>query len=204
MDFLFDIGRVLLDFDYDASYQRLLKGQPQDVRERLIQAVEDRDGLESGREEADAFVGRLVRATDGANPIPEQRLIDAWRRIFTRNTPMWEAVNRLKGAGGHRLILFSNTNAIHCPWIFEEYPELNLFDASVLSYKVGAMKPNAAIYEHAIREFGLEPARTRYIDDLPENIAAGERFGFRCHLYDLREHDRFERWLAAETAGDEG
>ena len=201
MDILFDIGRVLLDFDFEASIRRLLNEHPHATRESLMRAIDAREDFECGREHPDAFINRLIRSADGGQTIPAPRMRDAWRRIFTRNAPMWDVVNRLKHAGGHRLILFSNTNAVHCPWIFEEFPEFGVFDGAVLSYEVGAMKPDAAIYEHAIREFGLNPARTRYIDDLPENVAAGERFGFRCHLYDLRRHDRFERWLADEMRG---
>ncbi|MFU8894382.1 MAG: HAD-IA family hydrolase [Luteolibacter sp.] len=124
--------------------------------------------------------------------------LEAWRNVFTRNLPMLERVRALKKAGGHRLILFSNTNSLHDPWIFEEFPELDQFDGKVLSYEVGAMKPAPAIYEYAIREFSLDPASTLYIDDLAENIAAGERYGFRCHLYRLDDHAAFETWLARE------
>jgi putative hydrolase of the HAD superfamily len=124
---------------------------------------------------------------------------DAWQRIFTPNEPMWQVVRRLHGEG-HRLILFSNTNSIHCPWIFEEYPEFSLFHEAVLSYEAGSIKPQPEIYQHAIDRHGLAPVETIYIDDLPENIATGRRFGFRTHQYHLQDHAAFERWLEAELS----
>jgi putative hydrolase of the HAD superfamily len=108
---------------------------------------------------------------------------------------MWKNVRQL-AADGHRLILFSNTNAIHCPWVFEAYPEFSLFSGAVLSFETGFIKPEPPIYQHAIDAHGLVPAETLYIDDLPQNIATGREFGFQCHTYDLRDHASFEKWLS--------
>jgi glucose-1-phosphatase len=119
----------------------------------------------------------------------------AWQRIFTPNEPMWQCVRQLSAAG-HRLILFSNTNAIHCPWVFGEYPEFSLFHGAVLSYETGHIKPHASIYQHAVDMHDLDPSTTLYIDDMPENIATGLEFGFHCHQYRLDDHAAFERWLS--------
>ncbi len=200
MDFLFDIGRVLLDFDFESSMKRLVACHDQQAFERLMRAVDARDDFESGKITPAEFVANSIEKS-GLDLAPEA-FISAWREVFTRNQPMWDNVMRLKAAGDHRLILFSNTNAIHCPWIFEAFPEFEAFDGKVLSYEVGTMKPHAAIYEHAIHTFALDPARTRYIDDLPDNIDTGRRFGFRSHLYQLRHHEEFETWLDAELDAD--
>jgi len=119
----------------------------------------------------------------------------AWCDIFTPNLPMWEAARKLKNQG-HRLILFSNTNAIHCPWVFEAFPEFDIFDGSILSFETGFIKPEKPIYQHAIDKYSLIPENTLYIDDLPANIATGKAFGFRTHLYDLNNHAAFEQWLS--------
>lgn len=198
MDFLFDIGRVLLDFDFESSMRQLVRGGGDGAFERLMRAVDDRDDFESGRVPPEDFVARSVKMSGLA--IAPDAFTAAWRNIFTPNIPMWEAVARLKQTGDHRLILFSNTNAIHCPWIFAEFPELGQFDGRILSYEAGSMKPDPAIYECAIRQFDLDPARTRYIDDLPQNIETGIRLGFRSHLYQIARHADFETWLDAELA----
>jgi len=200
MDFLFDIGRVLLNFDFESSMQRLLKNQTIDSYDGLIRSIHARNDFESGKITPNEFTKRSIESS--GIPIKPHEFITAWRRVFTRNPPMWDSVAKLKSEGRHRLILFSNTNAIHCPWIFEEFPEFEAFDGKVLSYQIGAMKPEAEFYHHAIREFALDPATTLYIDDLPENIATGEKFGFRCHQYRMDQHDVFEAWLAQELEKD--
>lgn len=194
MTFLFDIGRVLLDFDFESSLARLLPPDCADPHERLERLLDRKDDFEAGRIDPESYINWALGVL-GSDATPDQ-FRHAWQRIFTPNEPMWECVRNLSGAG-HRLILFSNTNAIHCPWVFEEYPEFSLFHGAVLSFETGHIKPQAPIYQHAVDAHGLDPHSTLYIDDLPQNIATGLEFGFHCHQYDLVNHEAFEQWLAS-------
>jgi len=197
MTFLFDIGRVLLDFDFERSLARLLPPDAAGHPERLAVLLEKRDEFESGAIAPDDYIAWALRELD--SPATPDEFRHAWRHIFTPVAPMWQVARELSAAG-HRLILFSNTNAIHCPWLFEAFPEFALFPEAVLSYEVGAVKPQPPIYQHAIDRFGLVPEGTLYFDDLPANIATGRDFGFRCFLYDLNNHAACEAWLARELA----
>jgi len=192
MTFLFDIGRVLLDFDFESSLARLLPPGTTDGRERMEQLLDRKDEFEAGRIPADEYIPWALDVMGSSATHDEFRYW--WQRIFTPNLPMWETVRRLS-ADGHRLILFSNTNAIHCPWVFDEFPEFELFHEAVLSYETGSIKPHPEIYQYAIDAHGLDPTTTLYIDDLPQNISTGREFGFQCFLYDLNHHSAFEVWL---------
>ena len=194
MTFLFDIGRVLLDFDFEGSLQRLLPPDCPDPHARLARLLERKDQFEAGAINPHDYTLWALEVLGSEATVDEFR--HAWQRIFTPNQPMWENVRAL-AAAGHRLILFSNTNAIHCPWVFEAFPEFSLFDSAVLSFEVGAIKPQPAIYQHALDAHDLTPQETLYIDDLPQNIATGIDFGFHCHQYDLNDHEAFEQWLAS-------
>lgn len=193
MTFLYDIGRVLLDFHFESSLARLFPESTPDVHERLERMLERKDEFEAGRIDVDSYTkwAMGVLETDAT----AEQFHHYWQRIFTPNEPMWECVRSLS-AKGHRLILFSNTNAIHCPWVFEFYPEFSLFDGAVLSFETGFIKPEPEIYQHAVDKYDLVPGETLYIDDLPQNIATGKDFGFHCFQYDLKDHASFERWLA--------
>lgn len=193
MTFLFDIGRVLLDFDFEPSLSRLFPENTPDPRERLTKLLDRKDEFEAGRVEVDAYVAWALEVLD-CEVSPEQ-FIHAWRQIFIVNEPMWACVRQLI-AQGHRLILFSNTNGIHCPWIFETYPEFSLFHGAVLSFEIDAIKPHPSFYQHAIDQYQIDPSDTLYIDDLPDNIATGRDFGFGCWQYDQKDHAAFESWLA--------
>jgi len=192
MNFLFDIGRVLLDFDFEPSLARLLPPGLSDGQARLARLLDRRDSFEAGAMEADAYIEWALGVLE--SPASPDEFRHAWRNVFTPIQPMWQEVRRL-AAAGHRLILFSNTNSIHCPWVFETFPEFALFHAAVLSFEVGAIKPDLAIYQNAIAAHHLDPATTRYIDDLAPNIATGRALGFCCFQYDQANHPAFQRWL---------
>lgn len=194
MTFLYDIGRVLLDFDFEASLSKLFPPGTPDVDARLARMLERKDEFEAGRIDLESYTEWAIRVMD--IHVTPAEFHHYWQRIFTPNEPMWENVRQL-AADGHRLILFSNTNAIHCPWVFEAYPEFSLFNGAVLSFETGFIKPEPEIYQHAIDAHGLVPAETLYIDDLPQNIATGREFGFQCHQYDLSDHAAFEQWLSS-------
>jgi putative hydrolase of the HAD superfamily len=195
MTFLFDIGRVLLDFDFEPPLARLLPPGTESRRARLALMLDRKDEFETGAIDPESFIAWALEVL-GSDASPDE-FRHAWRHIFTPNLPMWQAVREL-AAAGHRLILFSNTNAIHCPWAFEHYSQFSLFPEAVLSFEVGAVKPHPAIYQYAIATYQLDPATTLYIDDLAENIATGRAHGFHCFQYDLANHHAFLQWLREE------
>ncbi len=194
-DFLFDIGKVLLDFHFEPSLSKLLPADHTDPIAVLSKLLEKKDEFETGRISMDDYTTWAIE-TLGTNATPDE-FHTAWQNIFTPNLPMWENVRSL-AAAGHRLILFSNTNSIHCPWVFEAYPEFDIFHGSILSFEVDSIKPDPEIYQHAIDKYSLIPENTLYIDDLPANIATGNQFGFQTHQYDLQNHAAFEHWLKKE------
>ncbi|QTN31903.1 HAD family phosphatase [Akkermansiaceae bacterium] len=194
-DFLYDIGKVLLDFDFEPSLAKLLPPAHPDPAAAMARLLGKKDEFETGRISTEDYTAWAIE-TLGTDASPET-FHSAWQNIFTPNLPMWDTVRSL-AAAGHRLILFSNTNSIHCPWVFETYPEFSVFHGSVLSYETGSIKPHPDIYRHAIEKYSLTPGKTLYIDDLPANIATGNEFGFRTHQYELTNHAAFEQWLAGE------
>jgi putative hydrolase of the HAD superfamily len=191
--FLFDIGRVLLDFDFESSLARLLPPGTPDPKARLSRLLERKDEFEAGKIDVDSYTAWALDVLE-SDATPDE-FHHAWRDIFTPNEPMWNHVRRFS-ADGHRLILFSNINGIHVPWIYEAFPEFSLFDEAVFSFQTGAIKPHPEIYQHAITNHGLVPRETLYIDDLPENAATGRAMGFHTWQYDLRDHAAFEHWLS--------
>lgn len=195
--FLFDVGKVLLDFDFETSLKTLLPLGTQDAEERLNLVLENKDSFERGDIALDDYVDHSLVAL--GPEVTKEKFFHAWRDIFTPNLPMWDVVETLK-ANGHRLLLFSNTNSIHCPWFLENYPIFDLFEAGTYSFEAGSMKPETKIYEAAIKDHNLTPEATLYIDDLPANIATGKSLGFRSHQYDLANHGDFERWLENELS----
>lgn len=97
-------------------------------------------------------------------------------RMFARMRPqpaMLEAVRAARRAGV-RTALVSNS------WGVDGYPEdlfTDLFDAVVISGRVGLRKPDPEIYRLAAGKLGLEPGECVFVDDLPGNLAPAARLG---------------------------
>jgi len=190
--FLFDIGRVLLDFDFESALLKLIPQRINNPKERIQQVLEQKDALEAGLIDPEKYANWALKIFESDATLPQ--FYHAWQQIFTVNEPMWRCVRQL-ASNNHALILISNINAIHCPWIFTAYPEFSYFEHKILSFEIGILKPESAIYQHAIKTFQLNPTTTIYIDDQPQNIASGRELGFQCWQYDLNDHQAFEIWL---------
>ena len=185
---IFDIGNVLLTFDYFIAERALLAHTGRDIAPSVEDLHPHRMDHESGRSTREEFI-RIVReafAHDG----PEDHFMEMWTRIFEVNTPMVEWARSLHGTTP--LYLLSNIGCIHHDHIFEEYDFFaNLFQDGIYSYKAGVMKPERRIFELARTQFGIDPYRTLYIDDLEENVRGAETVGFITHHYDPARHDLF-------------
>ncbi len=192
MVFLFDIGRVLLDFDFEQSLKKLLPPGTPNAAQVIECILGRKDSLEAGSITPEDYTDWALNILQ--NNVSASQFRDAWCDIFTINQPMWQNIYELN-ALGHRLILISNISAIHCPWIFTAFPQFSNFEASILSFKVRALKPQVDIYQFAIRNYDLVPEETLYIDDSLENIQTGKQLGFKCWQYDINNHADFEQWL---------
>ena len=195
--FLFDIGRVLLDFDFESSLAKLITKRINNPKERIQQVLGQKDTLEAGLIDPVSYAKWALTILESNATL--KQFYQAWQQIFTVNEPMWRCIRQLVRKN-HQLILISNISAIHCPWIFTTYPEFSYFKDKVLSFEVGILKPEFAIYQYAINTYQLDPTSTIYIDDQQKNIASGEELGFQCWQYDLNNHQVFEIWLERTLA----
>jgi len=173
---IFDLGRVLVDFDFKRGYRRLEGLCPHpaaDIPKRLS-GTGLVEALESGRIEPRKFVSEIAAVL--SLDIDYDRFCDIWSCIFTDTLVPESMLNGLKQR--YRLVLMSNTNAIHFEMLRGHYPQIwPHFDSLVLSYEVGAMKPRPEIYRAAIDRAGCAPEECFYTDDIAEYVEAGRRMG---------------------------
>jgi glucose-1-phosphatase len=190
---IFDIGNVLLRFDFQLALQKLARHADTAAEAILEQIDAVKDPYEAGRltrAEFQAKAREILRysGSDGD-------FVSAWEDIFTENQPVVDLVRRLHGR--LPLYLLSNTNDMHVDFILRRYSIFQLFDDAVYSYKVRAAKPEREIYEIAARQFGVRPAETLFIDDLLPNVEGARAFGFHAHHYHHHRHDALLAELAA-------
>jgi putative hydrolase of the HAD superfamily len=173
---IFDLGQVVIPFDWKRGYRALAEFSPyppEEIRRRIKET-----GLfglfERGEVQPDDLVRRLSTVLDMS--VPFEKFRELWSSIFFPETIIPDAM--LAGIHArHRLLLLSNTDAIHYGWVMEKYPIMRHFDHCVLSFELGLRKPEPAIYEEAIRQAECSPSETFFTDDLAENVAGARLAG---------------------------
>ena len=172
---IFDLGRVLVNFDFSRGYRALESLCPyraEEIPKRLAAThlVED---FETGLVEPHAFVAQLEEILDldiGYDPF-----CTIWSSIFAETLVPESLLVTL--AARYRLLLLSNTNAIHFRMIRETYPLVRHFHEFILSYEVKAMKPRREIFERAIERAECRAEECFYTDDIAEYVEAARRLG---------------------------
>ena len=196
VSYLFDIGNVILLFDFQLAVQRVAANCSIAAEEILPTLAPLTEAFERGEMDTLSFTSAAAERI-GFSESPQQ-LIPALEDIFTINQPIVSLIETLKSEG-HPLYLLSNTNAIHVPYFTNRYPVFENFSGAIYSHEVGAMKPSPAIYQAAIDQFELAPAATIYIDDIEENIVAGRSLGLQGLRYQGDSHEAFISDLNALT-----
>lgn len=173
---IFDLGRVIVPFDFRRGYARLepLCGIPAAEIPGRISPTGLVRRFESGQIEANPFFEQLS-AHLGLD-ITYEQFREIWMSIFLPDTLITEGLLETIH-NTHRLVLLSNTNPIHFDGIRERYPLMRHFDAFVLSYEVGAMKPDRLIYEKAIEAAQCEPEECFFTDDIGEYVEGAKAMG---------------------------
>jgi putative hydrolase of the HAD superfamily len=193
--FIFDIGNVLLPFDFSVAMRRLREKSGADFPAGAMEPVNR--AYESGEIGRTEFLKRLREALRYTGT--EEELVAAWEDIFTENGAMTELVGRLRRR--FPLYLLSNTSDLHLDYVRRAFPVFEHFTDGVYSFRVKSMKPERAIYETARRQFGVRPEETMFIDDLAANVATARELGFVAVHYDRARHGRL--LAALEAAGVE-
>lgn len=191
---IFDLGGVIVPLDFPRVYSRLesLCGIPAAEIPRRIAATGLVAQLESGRIEPEPFAEQILRSLGIPGAYPE--FCGLWSGIFPPGTLLPEEMFvRLRE--NYRLVLLSNTNAIHYEWLAARHPLLEHFHDHVLSYKVGCMKPDPEIFRLAVERAGVPAAECFFTDDSPVYVDAARAFGIDAVRFESRE--QLERELLA-------
>ncbi len=174
---IFDIGRVIVRLQPEVALQPLAAAFPERNGEQLWRMVVGDarwNDWQEGRLEPREWHRHVMKQTEMAVDFEQFRA--CWNRALDRQTILSE---RLFEALGERckLAVVSNTDPIHSELMEAEFAFLAHFPVRVYSWRVGASKPSARIYETALKELGVEAPEAFYIDDIPEFVEAARRLG---------------------------
>jgi HAD superfamily hydrolase (TIGR01509 family) len=186
---VFDLGKVLVDFDYSIATRKIAarSAMPLDEIYNFIGssniAIKYEVGLVTRRE----FFEQARQAIGFRGTFEE--FSEFFADIFTAIPPMIELHAELRRRGVPTYI-FSNTNDLAVEHIRRNFPFFKNFDGYIYSYEVGVMKPDGKIYEVLEELAGRRGKEILYLDDRPENVVAGAARGWRTILHETPEKTR--------------
>ena len=186
---VFDYGGVIMDIRPMAYVEEMIRLGCPDIRalhERFTQQQVYRR-FETGQISAGEFRD-LVRT--GIPDHASDALVDhAWNLILG-DIPRhrFDLLQALKPK--YRTFLLSNTNPIHYDF-YQDYARKNfgipsldsLFEKAFFSFQIGLYKPDHDIFHYILKDGGLDPSETVFIDDMAENVEAARQCGMQgIHL----------------------
>jgi len=179
---VFDIGRVLIHYDPDIPYSRLI---PDPERRRWFFAnVCTHDwNLEQdrGRKWADAEALLIADHPDEAELIRGFRR--NWHEMVSHHYA--DSVAILEGliADGRDVTMLTNFASDTFVEARERYRFLEKPRGVTVSGDVRAIKPDRAIFDHHVAAFSLDPKGTLFIDDSPKNVEGARAAGWNAVLF---------------------
>lgn len=192
---LLDLGGVLIDVHYERTAQefatlgfgdfdRLYSKAKQDhlfdgFETGALSSAQFRDGIRGVLHEAldDTTIDRCWNAMLGSIPAQRMELVAELRKRY-------------------RVLLLSNTNAIHVPAFTAIVQRENgiadfkgCFDGAYYSCEMGLRKPDAQAYHHVLEQHGAVPERTLFIDDSLHHVIGAREAGLHAEHLDLHSED---------------
>jgi len=176
---LFDLGRVLLDWDPRYYYGRFFSSD--DALEHFVQHVIAHDWyleMDAGKPADRAIAERSRRFPEHA------ALIARWKEgwpVMLRGT-IAGTVDILEELRRRGLRLYALTNFSNETWPLAKarFECLSWFEDVIVSGEHGIVKPDPRIFELAISRCRLDPAKTAFIDDVAANVEAGRACGLHA------------------------
>ncbi|MBT8321478.1 MAG: HAD family phosphatase [Eudoraea sp.] len=177
---IFDFGDVFINLDKEATLRELNRlGMSQLIPELMELFL----AYEKGSFSTASFIERVKPFFSNT---PFEELVSAWNAILL-DLPehRLEYLESLAKSGSYRLFLLSNTNALHMAHVAETMGKsrynrfINCFEWVGLSHEMQMRKPEPGIFRYFLKEFGLNPTETFFVDDNLENTQAAASLGIR-------------------------
>ncbi len=183
---IFDLGGILLNIDYGLTISAFKKLGMEDFDGFFTQAAQHKvfDRFDTGHVTPGEFRDRL-RKLSGLH-LSDSQIDDAWNAMLL-DMPE-DRLHLLEKVRRHyRTFLLSNTNAIHYPVYTRYMKEVHgihsleaLFEKHYLSHEIGMRKPDKAVFELVLKENGLHPGETLFVDDSRQHVYGAREAGLKA------------------------
>jgi putative hydrolase of the HAD superfamily len=180
---IFDLGNVLIDFDYMIAAQRISQFTDRSANEifNLFFDSELTALFEEAKVSPLQFFSKVKETFDLRLDYAGFELI--WNQIFffsEKNLSVYNLALNLKRH--YKLTFLSNINILHFEYIKKTFPIINAFQF-MASCELGLRKPQSQIYYQALKTLGVSPRDCFYTDDRPELIESARGLGIKGFVF---------------------
>lgn len=193
---IFDLGNVLVKLDEGATmraFENLGWPKKDHIRE-YSEGLQLFHAMGIGAMSNQAFFDAVRQMTH--RQVSDQQITDAANAMLLYIPDEKKRQLLRLRQEGHRVFLLSNTIDLHWHYCKEtlfpmdNYGVEDYFEKTFLSQEMHMKKPDDIIFQQVIKETGIDPAETLFIDDLEVNCNAAERNGI--HTFQNKD---FDDWL---------
>jgi putative hydrolase of the HAD superfamily len=182
LNLIFDLGGVVVRWDPEAIIAGVFTDEKTKARAREdVFAHPDWLELDRGTLGRDDAIRRAAQRS-GIAEAEIRRLLLAVPPSLVPFPETVDLLYRLK-AKGHPLYCLSNMHFASIEHLEREHRFFEVFSGAVISCRLNLCKPEAAIYEHALKTYNLEAGETIFIDDVEKNVSAAGELGIRTILF---------------------
>jgi 2-haloacid dehalogenase len=179
---VFDIGGVLLDWDPNYLYRKLIPDP--NHRQWFLSAVCTpawNSALDAGAPWDEAIAAKVAEFPAEVEAIHAYRT--RWSEMLAG--PIAGTVGIMAELRGQNIPLHAITNfaAPTFRWCYAEFDFLRWFNEIIVSGECGVIKPDPAIYRLLLSRTGLQAPQCLFIDDSADNIAAAQALGLYGHRF---------------------
>lgn len=194
MNLIFDLGGVVVRWDPAAIIASVFDDEEfrAKVRDGVF-AHPDWLELDRGTLDREEAIRRAAQRT-GMAQSEIRRLLLAVPPSLTPISETIDLLYRLQRRG-YPLYCLSNMHIASIEHLEREHRFFEVFTGKVISCRLNLCKPEAAIYEQALKLNGLDAEHTVFIDDVDVNVDAAARLGM--HTIQFRDAAQCERALRA-------
>ena len=175
---VFDLGNVIVAHDNDMLFRRLAsRCAAPDALAQLKGWSDPRIG--TGERPVEDLHAQLAR--DLGYSADWTTFAEDWCCHFEVDHSMLEFVQRL--GKEHRVMIFSNTNAVHWNMLVDETDGALAEIEPYLSHEIGDVKPNVSAFDKVAAAARIDPKRSIFTDDVATHVEGARAAGFIAHQF---------------------
>lgn len=181
---LFDLGNVLIDFDFNIAAKRVsyfCEKSPQEIVS-LLTGSNLTSLFEENKISPEDFFAQL-KVMLGLK-ISYARFVPIWNEIFflsAKNRSVYSLANNLRN--NYRIAVLSNINILHYDYLKAHFPIFSIFNEVFTSCKLGLIKPDPRIYKKTLEALAVKPEEVFYTDDREELIKSAAELNMNSFVF---------------------